>query len=58
MSVTVKLSKTAQEIMLASYHIQKDFQLTLFLEKKTKKQKTKPSPCLDDQNIVNVCYIC
>lgn len=43
MSVTVKLSKTAQEIMLASYHIQKDFQLTLFLEKKTKKQKTKPN---------------
>lgn len=37
MSVTVKLSKTAQEIMLASYHIQKDFQLTLFLEKKNKK---------------------
>lgn len=57
MSVTVKLRKTAQEIMLASYHIQKDFQLTLFLEKK-KKQKNKPSPCLDDQNIVNVCYIC
>lgn len=56
MSVTVKLRKTAQEIMLASYHIQKDFQLTLFLEKK--KQKNKPSPCLDDQNIVNVCYIC
>lgn len=55
MSVTVKLRKTAQEIMLASYHIQKDFQSTLFLEKKN--QKNKPSPCLDDQNIVNVCYI-